>query len=158
MIAEYGAEGRDALLDAPRQYGISQGHKHLPEMKALTGLETPPVFSPIVADFYSGMEVTVPLHAAQLAPGFGIEDIRRVYAERYTGPIVRYAEGGDEGGFLSAGRLSDSDAMEISVYGNADRILLTARYDNLGKGASGAAVECLNILLGVPAETGLVLA
>ena len=158
MIAAYGDGGRDVLLDAPRQYGISQGHKHLPEMKALTGLKTAPLFSPIVADFYSGMEVTVPLHRAQLAEGFGIDDIRRVYAELYTGEIVRYAEGADEGGFLSAGRFSGLDSMEISVYGCDDRILLTARYDNLGKGASGAAVECLNILLGVDAKTGLVLA
>lgn len=158
MIAAYGEEGRDALYDAPRQYGLSQGHKHLPEMKAITGLDAAPVFSPIVSDFYSGMEVTVPLHRAQLAGGYGIDDVRRVYAELYRGEIVRYAEGADEGGFLSAGRASGLDSMEISVYGCDDRILLTARYDNLGKGASGAAVECLNILLGVDAKTGLVLA
>ncbi len=159
MIAAYGvSQGRDPLYDAPRQYGVSQGHKHLPEMKTLTGLSTAPVFSPIVADFYSGMEVTVPLHRAQLASGCGIDDIRRVYAELYGGEIVRYAENADEGGFLSAGRFSGLDSMEISVYGCDDRILLTARYDNLGKGASGAAVECLNILLGVDAKTGLVLA
>lgn len=158
MIAAYENGGRDPLLDAPRQYGISQGHKHLPEMRALTGLVTPPVFSPIVSDFYSGMEVTVPLHRAQLNAGFGIEEIRRVYAALYSGEIVRYTEGDDEGGFLSAGRLSGLDSMEISVLGCDERILLTARYDNLGKGASGAAVECLNILLGVDAGTGLVLA
>ena len=158
MIAAYGEEGRDPLYGAPRQYGISQGHKHLPEMKALTGLDTAPLFSPIVADFYSGMEVTVPLHRAQLKGGFGIDDIRSVYRSLYSGEIVRYAESADEGGFLSAGRFSGLDSMEISVYGCDDRILLTARYDNLGKGASGAAVECLNILLGVDAKTGLVLA
>ncbi len=158
MIAAYGDAARDPLYDAPRQYGISQGHKHLPEMKALTGLLTAPVFSPIVSDFYSGMEVTVPLHRAQLNPGFGIEEIKGVYAALYTGEIVRYAEGTDEGGFLSAGRFSGLDSMEISVFGCDDRILLTARYDNLGKGASGAAVECLNVLLGVDAKTGLVLA
>ena len=157
MIAAYGDEARDPLYDAPRQYGISQGHKHLPEMKVLTGLDAAPVFSPIVADFYSGMEVTVPLHSAQLNAGFGLADIRRVYAELYRGPIVRYAEGADEGGFLSAGRFSGLDSMEISVYGCDDRILLTARYDNLGKGASGAAVECLNIMIGADAAEGLVL-
>ena len=157
MIAAYGDEARDPLYDAPRQYGISQGHKHLPEMKVLTGLDAAPVFSPIVADFYSGMEVTVPLHSAQLNAGFGIADIRRVYAELYRGPIVRYADGADEGGFLSAGRFSGLDSMEISVYGCDDRILLTARYDNLGKGASGAAVECLNIMIGADAAKGLVL-
>ena len=157
MIAEYEAEGRDALLSAPRQYGIGQKHKHLPEMQALTGIADAPLFSPIVADFYSGMEVTVPLHAAQLAHGATVSDIRRVYGELYNGRIVRYRESSDEGGFLSAAKMSGSDAMEISVYGTDERILLTARYDNLGKGASGAAVECLNILLGAPAETGLVL-
>ena len=100
------------------------------------------------------MEVTVPLHRAQLADGSGIDDIRRAYASLYTGEIVSYAEGADEGGFLSSGRFSGLDSMD----GNEDRILLTARYDNLGKGASGAAVECLNILPGVDAKTGLVLA
>ena len=157
MIAEYESEDRSGLLDAPRQYGITQAHKHLPEMQALTGLCTPPVFSPVVADFYSGMEVTVPLHAAQLAPGCTADDVCRVYRELYTGPIVSFCEGGDEGGFLSAAAMSGSDAMKISVYGTQDRLVLTARYDNLGKGASGAAVQCLNILLGAAAETALVL-
>ena len=157
MIAEYEGEGRDTLLDAPRQYGIGQTHKHLPEMQAQTGLTVPPIFSPIVSDFYSGMEVTVGLHAAQLSRGVGVKHIRELYGELYSTRIVRYREGADEAGFLSAGALSGSDAMEIMVSGSDERILLTARYDNLGKGASGAAVECLNILLGVPAETGLVL-
>jgi N-acetyl-gamma-glutamyl-phosphate reductase len=157
MIAEYEGEGRDRLLDAPRQYGLSQSHKHLPEMKAIAGLSREPLFCPIVSDFYSGMEVTVPLFFDQLAPGKTVEDIRRVYRELYTGPIVRYADGGDEGGLLSASALSGHDRMEIGVFGNEDRILLVARFDNLGKGASGAAVECLNLMIGKPAETGLCL-
>ena len=147
MIAEYGDEGRAELLDAPRQYGLAQSHKHLPEMVKITGLENAPVFCPIVSDFYSGMEVTVPIFRSQLKYG-GVEDIKNIYRELYCGPIISYKEGCDEGGFISAGAMSMSDGMQVEVYGNEDRILLVARYDNLGKGASGAAIECLNIRLG----------
>ena len=154
MIAEYESDGRDALLDAPRQYALGQTHKHLKEMVYVTGLETAPVFSPIVCDFYSGMAVTVPLFASQLK-GATIADVRRIYAEKYRSPIVSYAEGVDEGGFLSATKLSLLDRMEISVSGNDERMLLLSRYDNLGKGASGAALECMNLVLGLPKEYGL---
>ncbi|MBP3494714.1 MAG: N-acetyl-gamma-glutamyl-phosphate reductase [Clostridia bacterium] len=147
MIAEYEDEKRDMLLDAPRQYGLTQKHKHLPEMKKITGIENEPIFCPIVSDFYSGMEVTIPLFKNQLNYG-GIEEIKEIYRKAYTGPIVSYKEGSDESGFLSANKLSGYDSMEIEVLGNEDRIILVARYDNLGKGASGAAVECLNIVLG----------
>ncbi len=148
MIAEYEGESRDVLLGAPRQYGITQNHKHLKEMKAVAGIDNAPVFSPIVADFYSGMEVTVPLFAKNLMPGKTLDDIKAAYKNKYAGELVKYTEGCDEDGFLSAGALSLKDSMEISVYGNDERIILVARYDNLGKGASGAAVECLNIVLG----------
>ena len=147
MIADYEGAERDVLLDAPRQYALGQTHKHLPEMVKVTGLENAPVFCPIVSDFYSGMEVTIPLFKSQLAKG-GIDEIRAVYKAVYNYPLVCYKEETDEGGFLSAGALSGKDAMQIEVHGNEDRILLIARYDNLGKGASGAAVECLNIKLG----------
>ena len=147
MIADYEVDELDPLLAAPRQYGIKQSHKHLPEMVKICGLENAPHFSPIVSNFYSGMEVTVPLFKSQLARG-GIEDIRKVYRELYNTDIVRYEESCDEAGFLSAAAMSDKDSMRIEVHGNEDRILLVARYDNLGKGASGAAVECLNIKLG----------
>ncbi len=157
MIAAYEADGRDALLGAPRQYALGQSHKHLKEMKAITGLDTAPIFSPIVGDFYSGMEVTVPLFAEDLAPGKTIDDVRDIYRAQYTGPIVRYAEGADEGGFLSALALSEKDSAEIAVYGNEERMVLVARYDNLGKGASGAAVECMNLALGADKTEGLVL-
>lgn len=153
MIAEYEAEGRDPLLGAPRQYGLSQTHKHLPEMAAVTGLSQAPVFCPIVGDFYSGMEVTVPLFSAQL--NGTARDIRAVYRKQYTGPVVSYAETADENGFLSAGALSGKDSMQVSVCGGDERILLVARYDNLGKGASGAAVECMNLVMGVEPTTGL---
>ena len=149
MIAQYENAGVDLLLSSPRQYGIGQSHKHLPEMAALSGIENAPVFSPIVSNFYSGMEVTVPLFASQLCKGKTIENIKKAYKELYCGPVVKYVEGGDEGGFLSATKLAGKDSMEISVYGNDERIILVSRYDNLGKGASGAAVQCFNIMHGL---------
>ena len=146
------------LLNAPRQYGLTQQHKHLKEMKALTGLVNEPIFCPIVSDFYSGMLVTVPLFASDLAPGVTVQDIRALYREKYCSRIVRYTDAESDGdGMMSAAALSGKDDMEITVGGNDRRILLMARYDNLGKGASGAAVECLNLVLGVPETTGLVL-
>ena len=157
MIAEYEDSERDELLDAPRQYGLTQQHKHLKEMKAISGIENAPAFCPIVAPFYSGMEVTVPLFKNMLKSGTTIEDIKNIYKEKYQGPIVNFKENNDESGFISAGAFSGADTMEISVFGNEDRIILTARYDNLGKGASGAAIECLNIVLGQDETTGLVI-
>lgn len=157
MIADYDAEERDVLLDYPRQYGLSQKHKHLPEMKHVTGIENEPVFSPIVSDFYSGMEVTVPLFKKQLADGLTVEDIKRVYREKYNSAIVKYVDSADREGFLSAGELAGKDTMSVSVYGNEERIILVALYDNLGKGASGAAVECMNIVMGESPEKGLVI-
>ena len=157
MIAEYEDTERDELLDAPRQYGLTQQHKHLKEMKAISKIENAPVFCPVVAPFYSGMEVTVPIFKNMLKSGTTIEDIKNIYKEKYQGPIVNFSENNDESGFISAGAYSGADSMEISVYGNEDRIILTARYDNLGKGASGAAIECLNIVLGQDETTGLVI-
>ena len=153
MIAGYENADRDCLLDAPRQYGLSQNHKHLPEMQTLCGLSQAPVFCPIVSDYYCGMEVTVPLFASMLRGS--VEDVRKTYAALYTGPIVHYTVGADESGFLSAGKYAAWDGMEISVHGNDDRILLCARYDNLGKGASGAAVQSFNIMTGQPETKGL---
>ncbi len=153
MIAEYEASEPDPLLSGPRQYGITQNHKHLPEMVKVTGLLNPPVFCPIVSDFYSGMEVTVPLFKSQI--NGTVKDIKEIYKKLYTGPIVKYNEAQDEDGFLSSVRYGGLDTMSVEVHGNDDRILLVARYDNLGKGASGAAVECLNIKLGCDKAYGL---
>ncbi len=155
MIAEYEAEGRSPLLDAPRQYGLGQQHKHLKEMAAVCGLTRAPAFMPIVGDFYSGMEVSVPLFSGQL--NGNIDDVRAAYRAAYAGPVVNFAEAADEGGFLSAGALSGRDDMEISVSGNEERILVTARFDNLGKGASGAAIQNMNLLLGLDETEGLVI-
>ncbi len=154
MIAEYEGEGRDALLGAPRQYALAQTHKHLKEMKAVTGLDSLPIFCPIVSNFYSGMCVTVPLFKQQLNKG-DINDIKSIYAQKYQGPIVNYRDEICEEGFISANGISTKDSMQIFVEGNDDRILLIARYDNLGKGASGAAIECMNIMLGTDITTGL---
>ncbi len=153
MIAEYESADRNTLLEAPRMYGITQQHKHLKEMQKLCGLDLPPVFCPVVAPFYSGMEVTVPLSAKQI---WGrIEDIREIYRSYYKSGLVRYVDAADENGFLAANALAGCDDMEVTVCGNAERILLIARYDNLGKGASGAAIQNMNLLLGVDEATGL---
>ena len=154
MIADYSAAG--SAYDAPRQYALGQTHKHLREMAAVTGLDSAPVFCPVVGNFYAGMEVTVPLFADDLK-GATAEDVKKVYADLYDGSIVFYRENADEDGFMSSGVYGGRDCMEISVHGNGERILLVARYDNLGKGASGAAVECMNLAFGDAPEKGLVL-
>lgn len=154
MIAQYEAEERDALLSAPRMYGLTQQHKHLKEMAKLCGLDNAPVFCPIVGDFYSGMEVTVTLNKKDVQGN--LDDIKNVYRKAYPDGLIYFAEAADEGGFLSALALSGRDDMEITVHGNEERMLLTARFDNLGKGASGAAVQNMNIVLGVCETTGLV--
>ena len=155
MIAEYRQSQKDALLAAPRLYALEQQHKHLKEMKQMASLTSEPVFCPIVDDFFSGMLVTVSLFGSQLLGGATIDTVRAVYSQRYNGPVVRYQESIDEDGFISAAGLSGMDSMQITVCGNSDRILLTARYDNLGKGASGAAIQCMNILMGIDQTTGL---
>lgn len=153
MIAEYEAEDRSTLLSAPRQYALTQSHKHLKEMSAITGMELSPVFCPIVAPFYSGMEVTVPLHKEQLK--CNIKDLEEIYRAYYNDGLVNFEKIYSQDGFLSASSLSNKDNMIISVHGNEDRIILTALYDNLGKGASGSAIQNMNILLGVDEKTGL---
>ncbi len=154
MVAEYESAERDPLLAAPRQYGLTQQHKHLKEMVAVTGLKSAPAFCPIVAPYYSGMEVTVPLFAHQLngSPA----DVQALYRDYYRDGLVHYADSADENGFLSAAAFAGRDDMQLTVSGNAERLLLTARFDNLGKGASGSAIQLMNLLLGVPEDTGLV--
>ena len=153
MIAEYEAADRDPLLKGPRQYALTQQHKHLKEMVKLCGLQTAPVFCPIVADFYSGMEVTVPVFADQLTGN--ADTVRELFRDYYATGLVRYCDSTDPDGMLSAAAYSGRDDMQVSVHGNEERILLTARFDNLGKGASGAAIQNMNILLGLDEATGL---
>ena len=155
MIAQYENISREVYHNSPRQYGLTQEHKHLKEMKAITGIEKLPAFSPIVADYYSGMAVTIPLFKENLCEGKGIEDIIAVYKETYTTDFVKYTEELGADSMFCAEKMSGNDGMEIFVNGNEDRILLMARYDNLGKGASGAAIECMNILMGIDPKTGL---
>ena len=154
MISAYEAEDAPELFRAPRQYALGQVHKHLPEMAAVCGLRHAPVFCPIVAPYYAGMEVTVPLTPAETSAS--PEEIRQVYREYYTSGLVRFSESPDEDGFLSAGAFAGRDDMEVSVYGTPERILLVSRFDNLGKGASGAAIQNMNLVLGMDESLGLV--
>ncbi len=153
MIAAYEAADRDPLLGAPRQYALAQKHKHLPEMAKVCGIDIDPVFCPVVGDFYSGMEVTVPLFGKDIHGSMA--DVAAVYRDTYSGKLVHFAENAAEDGFLSAAAFAGRDDMQITVAGNDDRLLLVARFDNLGKGASGAAIQNMNILLGVDETTGL---
>jgi len=167
MIAEYAeVEGgrlkdEDSAVQPPtsnlnlflggRQYALGQAHKHLPEMSAICGLDFAPCFSPIVVPHLSGMEVTVQLHGADL------EAIKNCYRDYYREGLVKFVEDPSEGGFLSSAKLTGRDDLEVSAYGNADRVILVARFDNLGKGASGAAIQNMNLVLGCPESTGLVI-
>ena len=160
-IAQYEADGRNHELDSPRLYALTQTHKHLPEMKKIAGLEYEPVFNPYVCDYFQGMTVTVGLHARLLAKKVTASDVWEMFAAHYDGcRFVKVAgfmgEGVLEEPFIPANTLAGTNMMQIFVYGNDDRIMLTSRFDNLGKGASGAAVQCLNIMLGIDEAAGLV--
>lgn len=153
MIADYETDELSEELLAPRSYGLSQTHKHLPEMSKICGLNKLPLFTPIVSSYYSGMEVVITLAKEQI--NGTLADIKNIYSTYYNGGIVKYRENADESGFLSASKMSGRDDMEISVFGNEDRIMLVSRFDNLGKGASGAAIQNMNIVLGLSDSTGL---
>lgn len=158
MIADYENPDRDDALQAPRHYALGQAHKHLPEMVAVTGLHGAPVFSPIVAPYYAGMLVSIPIHAAQLTQTATPEQLLKVYADHYHDqPLISVVQEMAQEGFASAGVMAGKDSMQLTVAGNEQRLTLMARYDNLGKGASGAAIECMNLMLGVDETTGLVL-
>ena len=153
-ISEYRAKDRSPLLSAPRQYELSQAYKHMPEMLRHTGLTVEPIVCPYVCDFYSGTEITIPIFRSQLLRG-GINHIKAVYRTIYNYPTIYFNESADENGFISAAALSGKDAMQIEVHGNEDKILLVARYDNLGKGSSGAAIQCMNLKLGCDSTKAL---
>lgn len=159
-IAVY--EGKDKPYDynSPRQYALTQQHKHLPEMQKICGLAGKPVFVPVVCDYYSGMVVTVPLIPRLMKKQAAPNEIVEMLKKHYEGqPLIKvYDFMGEEAlsdGFLAANTLSGKNYLEIFVYGNEDRIILSSRLDNLGKGASGAAVQCLNIMMGIDETTGL---
>ncbi len=151
MIAQYEDASRDTLLEAPRMYGLSQSHKHLPEMVKVCGLSAVPVFCPIVAPYYAGMQVTVPLTG-----DFRKAQIEALYGDYYRSALVRFVKDAQEDGFLSAGAFSGRDDMQITVCGQDGRLTLVSRFDNLGKGASGAAIQNMNIRLGMEETAGLV--
>ena len=161
VIAAYAQEDRPGYYATPRQYALGQNHKHLPEMQKISGLSHPPVFNPIIADFYCGMVVTVPLHLRQLKDWPSAKDLHTFFAEFYAGQkMVRVmpwqAENSLPESMLDPQHLAARDDLEIFVCGNGERAILTARLDNLGKGASGAAIQCMNLSIGLPEETGLV--
>ena len=155
MIADYDDKlAHDpALYLGGRQYALGQTHKHLPEMMKICGLSVAPAFIPIVVPHLSGMEVTVPVFAKDLKGS--IDDLKACYRDAYRSGLVSFADEPSEGGFLSSAKLSGKDSLEVSVYGNAERVLLVSRFDNLGKGASGAAIQNMNIVLGVDEAAGL---
>ena len=154
MIAEYKAESRLTELDSPKLYAMGQTHKHLPEVISQCGLKNAPAFMPVVGDFYAGMLVTVPLHALQMKGKFSLSDIREVYKTHYKGQkLIKIMD--EVPSSLFANTLAGRDDMQIFVSGDEERILLSSLFDNLGKGASGAAIECFNLMCGLPEEMGL---
>lgn len=157
MIGRYEGADRPSELDSPAQYALSQSHKHLPEMVMMTGLEHAPCFSPVVGDFYSGMVMTVPVHSAQLKIKAGPADVLEVLKEKYDGEaLIKVMDTAPADGFMYSNPMAGSNGMQIYVTGNSDRLLMMASYDNLGKGASGAAVQNMNIVLGTEETAGLV--
>ena len=158
MIAQYEAEGKETALFSPRIYGTGLKHKHLPEMQAYSGLEHPPVFCPIVDDYYSGMATALMLHNRLLKGQPTAEDVCEILARYYEGEtLVTVAPFDREGSFLAANALAGTDRMEISVSGHEGQTIIVARFDNLGKGASGAAVQNMNLMLGFRETEGLTL-
>ena len=158
MIAQYEAEGKETALFSPRIYGTGLKHKHLPEMQAYSGLEHPPVFCPIVDDYYSGMATALMLHNRLLKGQPTAEDVCEILARYYEGEtLVTVAPFDREGSFLAANALAGTDRLEISVSGHEGQTLIVARFDNLGKGASGAAVQNMNLMLGFRETEGLTL-
>lgn len=159
MIAQYETPPSDSMLASPRVYGLGQQHKHLREMQMIPGLAAPPIFSPIVAPYYSGMLVLVPLHSAMVHAEYPKAALWECLASHYAGSPVVHVLSEDEvnawQGFLPAHALTGKDSMELMVLGNDDRLQLGAWFDNLGKGASGAAIQCLNLMLGLSETMGL---
>lgn len=159
MIAHYETGARlPESLRSPRLYALGLNHKHLPEMQAISGLAAKPLFTPIVGDFAQGMLVLVPLFPERLAKRLTPEDLVAFYREYYAHePFIQVMPtDGPEDGFLPATACNGTNRAEIFVFGHAGQILLAARFDNLGKGASGAAIQCMNLMLGVDEGEGLV--
>ncbi|CAM3894250.1 N-acetyl-gamma-glutamyl-phosphate reductase [Roseateles saccharophilus] len=161
MIAEYEQQPLPAHLAAPRPYGLALKHKHLPEMMAHTGLATPPVFLPVVSSFYKGLAVSVPLHLSQLKAGATPEAVQAALAAHYAGErfinVMPLRDAATlEAGFFDVQACNDTNRVDLFVFASDSQVLLLSRLDNLGKGASGAAVQSMNVHLGVEESLGLV--
>ena len=158
-IAVYESEDRPSELSSGREYALAQQHKHLKEMKAITGLSRTPLFSPIIDDYYSGMVVSTPFYADMLNKKMTPSELLEFYREYYAGKkFIKVAEADDEtaaSGFLAGNSLSGWDGLKIYVTGNEERIVVSSQFDNLGKGASGAAIQCMNLRIGCEEEKGL---
>lgn len=160
-IAQYEAADRAKEFDTPRQYALTQNHKHLPEMQVISGLDYKPIFNPYVCDYFAGMAVSLPIHTRLLAKKYTPHDIKQMFDEHYSGSAfisVTEVNGTDvlANGFIGANELENTNRMQIIVCGNDEQILICSRFDNLGKGASGAAVQCLNIMMNIDEKTGLI--
>lgn len=156
MIEKYEDSKRDNELDSPRQYSLNLNHKHLPEIKNICNLSFNPIFNPIVADYYNGMCVTVPIYSRLMSRIIGLNDVKNYFFDYYRNQKLINVNINPDSTFLAANTLSGKNNMEINICGNDEQILLTARFDNLGKGASGAAVQCMNIMLGIDETTSLI--
>lgn len=154
-IAAYEASERSSELDAPRLYALGQTHKHLKEMQAISGLAYPPIFNPTIADYYQGMLVSIPLHTRLLKEKKSVQELQAFFADYYQATNFIHVQPTGEATFLAGNQKTKTNELEIWVEGHDDQVLLVARLDNLGKGASGAAVQCLNILLGIDETTSL---
>ena len=157
-IAQYEAEEREAELVSPRHYAVTLGHKHIPEMMQVCGLTRKPIFMPIICDFPQGMVVTVPVYLDMLSGEQSLDSLRAFYRTFYAGErfVTVRPDDAPKCGFIGSNNLAGTNDLQIFVCGNEEQIMLAARLDNLGKGASGAAVQNMNIMLGFPEETGLV--
>lgn len=160
-IAQYEAAERAKEFDTPRQYALAQNHKHLPEMQVISGLDYKPIFNPYVCDYFAGMAVSLPIHTRLLTKKYTPHDIKQMFDEHYSGAAfisVAEVNGTDilTNGFIGANELENTNRMQIIVCGNDEQILICSRFDNLGKGASGAAVQCLNIMMNIDEKTGLI--
>ncbi|MDE6519766.1 MAG: N-acetyl-gamma-glutamyl-phosphate reductase [Ruminococcus sp.] len=160
-IAIYEGADKPFEFDSPRQYALSQQHKHLPEMQAVSGLKFKPMFNPMICDYFSGMVVSVPIQTRTLTKSITPQQVHQMYMEHYQNakmvevmPLMTIEE--QKSFFLASNTLSGLNKLQVFVFGNDEQILLCARLDNLGKGASGAAVQCLNIMLGIDETTGLI--
>lgn len=158
-IAAYADENRPREFSSGREYALSQQHKHLKEMQKITGIDRTPLFSPIIDDYYSGMVVSVPMYADMLKAGSTVESVQKYLADYYAGEkfiqVCPVENEVSESGFLPGNGLSGWDGLKIFVTGNEDRIVVSSQFDNLGKGASGAAIQCMNLVLGCDESKGL---